>query len=203
MTDLFILDGLARLVLVPLHNATQFVLVEFKLPLGACFDYAQVLYRSIPVTLPWLGRRVEPRLRQLKVPDGPLPIVLVLEGLYALEFQRRGLQGPVGALQLLLLGEEVGEGALAAEDVAAVAGDGAAGRLEAQPAAAKGQEGVAAEARGAGAPMGFGEGALVCGEDGAGGVPLACRGGSLVSSGGCGTEGLGWNELTVCHVEGA
>lgn len=55
-----------------------------------------------------------------------------------------------------------------------MAGDGVAGGDEAEAAAAKGEEGVAAEAGGGGCPAGFGEGAFVGREDGAGGVSFAC-----------------------------
>ena len=54
-----------------------------------------------------------------------------------------------------------------------MAGDGVASGDEAQTAAAKGEEGVAAEAGGRGCPAGFGEGAFVGCEDGAGGVAFA------------------------------
>ena len=60
-----------------------------------------------------------------------------------------------------------------AEDVAALAGDGVPGVVQAEGAGAEGQEGVAGEAGGGRGPGVAGEGALVGGEDGAGGVSLA------------------------------
>lgn len=61
------------------------------------------------------------------------------------------------SLDLLLLGDEVGEGAFAAEEVAGLlagcAGDRIAGWEEAEVAATKWEEGIAGETRAGGAPL--------------------------------------------------
>ena len=100
-------------------------------------------------------------------------VLLVLEGGLVGSLLQGMLAGLVGAFELLLLGEDVCEGALAAEDVATLAGHWVAGDLEAQAAGAKGEEGVAVEAGGGGVPVGLCEGSLVGGEDWARCVSLA------------------------------
>lgn len=115
----------------------------------------------------------KPRLRQLKIFDSPLLIFFVLCRFLLRRILQRSFAQLLGALELLLLREDVGQRAFPTKEVAAVAGDGVAGGDEAEAAAAKGEEGVAAEAGGGGRPAGFGEGAFVGREDGAGGVSLA------------------------------
>ena len=77
------------------------------------------------------------------------------------------------SLDVLLLGEDVCEGAFATEDVATTTTDRIASDAQTEAARAKGEEGVATEAGGIGGPVGFGEGSFVGCEDGTGGVSFA------------------------------
>ena len=107
-------------------------------------------------------------LRQLKIPNAPLPLFLRKLVPPLVLFLSGQLLGLLGPLQLPLLRKDVGQGAFATEDIATLAGYGFARRVETETAGAEGEEGIAVQARSAGVPVSVGEGALMRGEDGAG-----------------------------------
>ena len=76
--------------------------------------------------------------------------------------------------------QEIRDNAFPTEDLATGgASDGVARGLEAEEAGVEGEEGVACQAGGLGAPGAFEEGALVGGEEGEGGVAFALKGEGL------------------------
>lgn len=138
-TNLFVFNGLPCLGLVLPGNATQFVVIQGKLPLVAWGGLDQgslfVLWRrtgsriTVRLDLPALDSAVQAGLCQLEVPDRPSTLLIVVKRPNARALQVGILAKPVGPLQLPLLGDQVGEGALAAEDVASRAGNGISGNL--------------------------------------------------------------------------
>lgn len=174
--NLVLFDRLSCPPLVLVCGAAHLVLVQGKLALRCRRDEsAGRLGERSGHGLALLPGRGQAGLRQLKVANGAVSVLVVLHGPGMLGLVLGAAAGPVGPLQLLLLRQDVREGALATEYVAAQAGHGLPRDAEAQAAGAKGQERVAAQARRARGPVRLGQRSLGRGEDGAGRVSLACE----------------------------
>lgn len=175
-THLVVIESLPGLCLIFCRYANELILVQRELSLRTCAGGGvQLACRGRG----GCGRSAvgdgEARLRHLEIAYCPLPLLLVLHRLDFRELVLRILAHPGSTLQFLLLREEICERALAAEEVAALAGDRVSGDLEAQATGAEGEERLAVEAGGVGAPIGLGDGALVRSKDGARRVPFTCE----------------------------
>lgn len=168
---LFIINSPSRLAPLLRGDPQHLVLVDRELALLAPRRPSPVLGLR-RAALPPL--RVQAGLGELKLLHGAALLLEPPPGLVLLGLALLLLPRPVQAFDLLFLGEDVAEGALAAKDVAVDAGYRVDGGLEAEAARAKREEGLARETRRAGAPGGAGERALVGCEDGAAGVSFAC-----------------------------
>lgn len=140
-----------------------FMLLENDLPTRSAHDLGRPHAKDSPRIQLALTAcpDLEPHLQQLKVLHRTLLRLILAALLLLLLLLDAAVELGLQALDLLVLAEQVLDGAFAAEEIAVVAGDGVAAALETEVAGVEGLEGVAGEASPLLAVVAFEQGAFV------------------------------------------
>lgn len=139
---LFIINCFPSLCLVIFRNPIELIRIKGKFslrPSAYSSFFSFTLRRS---TRTWLARAIgrQPGLGQFEIADGSLALLVVANGPYPGSLLLCILARLFCPLKLLLLRQEVLQGAFAAENVPSWARDRLSGVFQAQTAESKGQE---------------------------------------------------------------